>query len=570
MRAGYGPVVEALLGGYYVVDDLAAALSAPVVDGVTYVTLDGARVACGGLVRVGLDAGEASGALERKRRIRELEGLEPDLAAVFEHVSDQVVEANAAVEEARAAEGDAAGEIARLEGERRSLLSEIGRLEQSANNAEVERVRISKRREQAAEAVRAARPRVDELTRSRDEARAQASDLGLQIAEANDELDRVRRDDSEAAGKLADAKVRLAQTSERLRSLKGRVPDLEHRLEGIDRRIRGTRQASRSLELLRLRVDPMHERYSALLERASDWAARLRDQATLEEADSASLKKTIEDAKAEVARAKEKVDAATATQNEFEVQVEAAIKAITADGTTVLEEALMLPAPTDRDAAERELNQLVRQINNLGPVNQVAMEEYEQLKRRADYIEEQLADLESARKALTKITVAIDRKMRKAFLVTFEKVDANFREIFAMLFPGGQAHLEMTDPEHPAETGIEVVAQPRGKRITKMMLMSGGEKSLTALALLFAVYRTRTVPFYVLDEVEAALDDANLSKLIGALDVLRSDTQLLVISHQRRTMEDADVLYGVSMQADGVSRVVSQKLDRETGKVVNA
>ena len=496
---------------------------------------------------------------------------------MFEHVSDQVVEANAAVEEARAAEGDAAGEIARLEGERRSLLSEIGRLEQSANNAEVERVRISTRREQASEAVRAARPRVDELTRSRDEARAQASDLGLQIAEANDELDRVRRDDSEAAGKLADAKVRLAQTSERLRSLKGRVPDLEHRLEGIDRRIRGTRQASRSLELLRLRVDPMHERYSALLERASDWAARLRDQASLEEADSASLKKTIEDAKAEVARAKERVDTASATQNEFkvargklEVQVEAAIKAITADGTTVLEEALMLPAPTDRDAAERELNQLVRQINNLGPVNQVAMEEYEQLKRRADYIEEQLADLESARKALTKITVAIDRKMRKAFLVTFEKVDANFREIFAMLFPGGQAHLEMTDPEHPAETGIEVVAQPRGKRITKMMLMSGGEKSLTALALLFAVYRTRTVPFYVLDEVEAALDDANLSKLIGALDVLRSDTQLLVISHQRRTMEDADVLYGVSMQADGVSRVVSQKLDRETGKVVNA
>lgn len=166
----------------------------------------------------------------------------------------------------------------------------------------------------------------------------------------------------------------------------------------------------------------MHERYSALLERASDWAARLRDQASLEEADSASLKKTIEDAKAEVARAKERVDTASAAQNEFkvargklEVQVEAAIKAITADGTTVLEEALMLPAPTDRDAAERELNQLVRQINNLGPVNQVAMEEYEQLKRRADYIEEQLADLESARKALTKITVAIDRKMRKAF-----------------------------------------------------------------------------------------------------------------------------------------------------------
>ena len=113
------------------------------------------------------------------------------------------------------------------------------------------------------------------------------------------------------------------------------------------------------------------------------------------------------------------------------------------------------------------------------------------------------------------------------------------------------------------------MAQPRGKRITKMMLMSGGEKSLTALALLFAVYRTRTVPFYVFDEVEAALDDANLSKLLDAIEQLKETTQLIVISHQRRTMEQADVLYGVSMQADGVSHVVSQRLDKTTGKVVD-
>ncbi len=260
---------------------------------------------------------------------------------------------------------------------------------------------------------------------------------------------------------------------------------------------------------------------------------------------------------------------AKVARGKLEIQVENAIAQVTADGA-VLEEALELPAPEDPAACRRELEDLVRQINNLGPVNQAAFEEYERLRERADYVEAQLADLEAARKSLTKITNAIDRKMRNQFLVTFSKVDENFREVFAMLFPGGQAHLEMTDPEHPAETGIEVVAQPRGKRIAKMMLMSGGEKSLTALALLFAVYRTRTVPFYVLDEVEAALDDSNLGKLIGAIDHLRRTTQLLVISHQRRTMEDADVLYGVSMQADGVSRVVSQKLDRETGKVVNA
>ncbi len=577
VREGYAPAVDALLGGIYVVDSLQDAIDAPKLPGVTYVTRDGARVQAGSCVRVGCAGDAADGALERKRRIRELSELEPDLSAVFEHATQMVTDAARAVTEARADESDVAGEIAQLEGEKRSLLAEIGRLEQSLNQASSERKQIERRREQSAQAVREAQPRLDELASTRDDSRARADELTLQIEDANDALESVRREDSEAAGKLADAKVRLAQSSERLRTLESRSPELEHRLEGIDRRIRATRQASRSLEVLRLRVDPLHDRYQLLSQRALDWAARLRDQASIEEADSASLKKTIEDAKDEVENAKAEVDRALAAQSEvkvsrgkLEVQVDAAIKAITADGKTVLEDALSLPAPDDRAACERELADLARQINNLGPVNQVAFEEYERLRERADYVAAQLADLESARASLTKISAAIDRKMRRQFLTTFEKVDANFREVFSMLFPGGQAHLEMTDPDHPADTGIEVVAQPRGKRITKMMLMSGGEKSLTALALLFAVYRTRTVPFYVLDEVEAALDDSNLSKLIGAIDILRQSTQLLVISHQRRTMEDADVLYGVSMQADGVSRVVSQKLDRETGKVVNA
>lgn len=577
VRDGFAAAVASILGGVYVVDSLDEALCAPAVPGVMYVTPDGARVTSGGAVRIGSAGDAADGVLERKRRIRSLEGLEPDLSSVFEHAGRQVSEASDAVAQARSAEAEVAGDIARIEGEKRSLLSEIGRLEQSYNQSQSERKQVERRREQSASAVREAQPCLDELAMTRDSERERADSLALEIEDANDELEALRREDSEAASKLADAKVRLAQSSERLRSLEARKPELEHRLENIDRRIRSTRQASRSLEVLRLRVDPLHDRYQALSERALDWAARLRDQASIEEADSASLKKTIADARAEVERAKGEVDEAKTAQNEvkvargkLEVQVEAAIKAITADGKTVLEEALSLPAPDDRAACERELADLARQINNLGPVNQVAFEEYERLRERADYVAAQLADLEGARTSLTKISQAIDRKMRRQFLTTFDAVDANFREVFSMLFPGGQAHLEMTDPEHPAQTGIEVVAQPRGKRITKMMLMSGGEKSLTALALLFAVYRTRTVPFYVLDEVEAALDDSNLSKLIGAIDVLRQSTQLLVISHQRRTMEDADVLYGVSMQADGVSRVVSQRLDRETGKVVNA
>ncbi len=141
-------------------------------------------------------------------------------------------------------------------------------------------------------------------------------------------------------------------------------------------------------------------------------------------------------------------------------------------------------------------------------------------------------------------------------------MDASFQEIFATLFPGGKANLSLVDPDDLENTGVEVNAQPKGKRIAKMMLLSGGEKSLTALALLFAVYRTRSTPFYILDEVEAALDDTNLRRLAAYINSLREDTQLIMITHQRRTMEMADTLFGVSMQGDGVTKVISQKLDQ--------
>jgi chromosome segregation protein len=152
--------------------------------------------------------------------------------------------------------------------------------------------------------------------------------------------------------------------------------------------------------------------------------------------------------------------------------------------------------------------------------------------------------------------------MRDDFVRTFNEVNENFNEIFSTLFPGGTAHLSFEDPDDIENTGVEVTAQPRGKRLTKMMLMSGGEKSLTALALLFAVYKTRSTPFYILDEVEAALDDTNLRRLTAYINTLRESTQLIMITHQRRTMEMADVLFGVSMQADGVTKVISQKLER--------
>ncbi|MGI6105076.1 MAG: chromosome segregation protein SMC [Raoultibacter sp.] len=246
----------------------------------------------------------------------------------------------------------------------------------------------------------------------------------------------------------------------------------------------------------------------------------------------------------------------------LELQVESAVKSIVHECNTPLETALALPELEDRKTVEENAFKLRRKIANMGTINPDAAFEYEELKTRYNYLATQLEDMRYARRALSKIIRVIDTRMKGAFVETFEQVNENFKEIFAVLFPGGSAELLLSDVDDLETTGVEVTAQPRGKRITKMMLMSGGEKSLTALALLFAVYRIRATPFYILDEVEAALDDSNLRRLCSYFVSLRDSTQLILITHQRRTMEIADVLYGVSMQADGVTRVVGQKLDQ--------
>ena len=571
------PLLEALLGNVRLVGGAAEAVraheSAP---GATYVTADGLVVLPDGRVRVGSAPSSESGALERKRRIRDLEAGMPALEGRLSDAARAVSDAEVALAEAREEAAAAKGEVARLSAELSSTTAERGRLEAQLASAVSEHAQVTKRREASAERAAEARTQIEEHRSAARAARELADELAGRLAERTAEHEAAIRAQGKASKELSDGRLELAMTSERRAGLERRERELSARVRELDARIEATRRSSRSLEVVRLRVDPLHDRYMAIRERALEWAARLKDRASLAEADSDSLKRTIGAAREAVGEATKELEEARSVATgvkvdlgKLEVQVQTAVNAIVATGA-VLDEALECPAPENRDEAERRAATLRSQIESIGPVNAVAMDEYLRLKERYDYIDEQVRDLEDARAALRKITAAIDRKMRNRFLTVFERVNANFSEIFSLLFPGGQAHIEMTDPDNPADTGIEIVAQPRGKKLSKMMLMSGGEKSLTALALLFAVYKVRTVPFYVFDEVEAALDDSNLSKLLDAIEQLKASTQLIVISHQRRTMEQADVLYGVSMQADGVSHVVSQRLDRETGKVVDA
>jgi len=216
--------------------------------------------------------------------------------------------------------------------------------------------------------------------------------------------------------------------------------------------------------------------------------------------------------------------------------------------------------PYDRARQKRRLHEAERKLAQLGRVNPLALEEFAALEQRHKFLTEQLADLTQTRKDLLTIIEELDERMQSIFLTAFEDTKAAFGEVFPVLFPGGSGSISLTDPDSPLTTGIEVSVRPVGKKIERLSLLSGGERSLAAVALLVAIFKARPSPFYILDEVEAALDDANLGRLLGVFEQLRETSQLIVITHQKRTMEIADALYGVSMRQDGVSAVVGQRV----------
>lgn len=224
--------------------------------------------------------------------------------------------------------------------------------------------------------------------------------------------------------------------------------------------------------------------------------------------------------------------------------------------------------PYVREQQEKRLATAERSLALLGKINPLALEEYSSLEERLKYLAEQLEDLKKSKKDLLDIIKEVDDKVQEIFEEAYRDTAREFEKIFARLFPGGEGRLVLTDPSDLLNSGVDVEARPPGKRIKRLSLLSGGERSLTAVALLVAIFKARPSPFYVMDEVEAALDDANLGRLLGVLEELRKDSQLIIITHQKRTMEIGDALYGVTMRGDGVSEVISQRLrENETESV---
>jgi chromosome segregation protein len=218
-----------------------------------------------------------------------------------------------------------------------------------------------------------------------------------------------------------------------------------------------------------------------------------------------------------------------------------------------------------REAQERRAQTAQRLLDQLGRVNPLALEEFAAQEERHAFLVSQLEDLKKTRRDLLTVIKEVDDRVQQVFTSAFQDTAAEFERIFGLLFPGGEGALVLTEPDDMLATGIDFEARPPGKKVKRLSLLSGGERALTAIAFLVAIFKARPSPFYVLDEVEAALDDANLQRLLGIFEELRESSQLIIVTHQKRTMEVADSLYGISMRGDGVSAVVSQRLrERES------
>ncbi|MEY2402872.1 MAG: chromosome segregation protein, partial [Acidimicrobiaceae bacterium] len=373
-----------------------------------------------------------------------------------------------------------------------------------------------------------------------------------------------------AVGALrTDIEVRAASLDERRRFVRRRLDEVEERLtrhatERAQAEARRTELDRTQLAVERLsalvtdrlatvetELAALHDQRRRQSEEAREVALRLDGLRKQRSAD----ERTLEEVREHSRRAE--ID-----ETELALRVETAVEALRRDLESEPETAMAAECPplAEGVAPQARVRELERELRLMGPINPLALQEYEALRERHEFLEAQLDDVKSSRRDLSKIIKAIDEEIVNVFAAAYADVSQNFEALFDTLFPGGQGRLRLTDPDSLLETGIDIEAKPSGKNVRKLSLLSGGERSLTALAFLFAVFRSRPSPFYVMDEVEAALDDVNLHRFLDLVHEFREEAQLIIVSHQKRTMEAADCLYGVTMQPGGSSRVLSEQV----------
>ncbi|CAL9411816.1 Chromosome partition protein Smc [Streptomyces sp. enrichment culture] len=583
------PAVRRLLRGIVVVatleeaEDLVRARP-----GLTAVTAEG------DLLGAHLAQGGSAGAPS----LIEVQASVDEAAAELEELTarcEELAEAQRAAEERRrecAALVEELGERRRAADREKSAVAQrLGRLAGQARGAAGEAERSDAAARRAQEALDEALAQVEELA----ERLAVAEETPLEEEPDTARRDRLAADGANARQTEMEARLQVRTHEERVKGLAGRA-------DSLDRAARVEREARARAEQRRARL--RHEAAVAaavasgarqLLAHVEVSLARADRERTAAEAARARCERELAAARAEGRDLKAELDKLTDSVHRGEVLGAEKRLRIEQLETKALEELGVEPAglvaeygpdrpvppsppaegeelpqdpehprnrprPFVRAEQEKRLRAAERAYQRLGKVNPLALEEFAALEERHQFLGEQLQDLKKTRADLLQVVREVDERVEQVFGEAFRDTAREFEGVFGRLFPGGEGRLVLTDPGDLLATGVDVEARPPGKKVKRLSLLSGGERSLTAVALLVSIFKARPSPFYVMDEVEAALDDTNLQRLIGIMQELRETSQLIVITHQKRTMEVADALYGVSMQGDGVSKVISQRL----------
>ncbi len=367
---------------------------------------------------------------------------------------------------------------------------------------------------------------------------------------------------------LHDNQVLLAEQEERFKSQQQKTGSIQVQLKEMQKRYDGYTAELKELQGLE-NGNETEESMDEMIQAKIKEKDILTQNIQQKRANRSERTQNVQDAERELKEKNkqhqkfvEKIQQKEVRSNRLDVKLENRLNHLQSEYTITFEKAKQTyKKATDMEEAQATVQKLQQQIESLGTVNLGAIEEYERISNRYTFITEQKTDLVEAKQTLFAVIGEMDEEMMKRFDETFTQIKAEFTVVFQQLFAGGHAELKLTDPKNLLDTGVDIIAQPPGKKLQHLGLLSGGERALTAIALLFAILRVRPVPFCVLDEVEAALDEANVSRFAKYVKYYSTDTQFIVITHRKGTMEEADVLYGVTMQESGVSRLVSVRLE---------
>jgi chromosome segregation protein len=401
----------------------------------------------------------------------------------------------------------------------------------------------------------AARRRLAQAEAARDDAQARRA-----------EHERLR---TQAASLAREFAVRGAAVEERRTVLTARLQEIEARLAARPDEEAKARARRAEVEAKRTAIDEIAARLAARSSEIESLVERLRTRRREQSEAARAAGRRLDRLRGERAEAETKLsDLRDRTgkleidEAEIRMRLEQTVENIRNEFDCEPEVAIAAPVPEIPDGMTMagRARELDRELRLMGPINPLALAEYDALLERHEFLQNQLDDVKNTRRELTRVIRTVDEEIVRVFEEAFGDVASNFEQLFALLFPGGSGRLVLTNPDDMLNTGIEMEARPSGKMVRRLSLLSGGERSLCALAYLFSVFRARPSPFYLMDEVEAALDDVNLHRFLDLVHEFRNEAQLLVVSHQKRTMEAADVLYGVSMPPGGSSRVVSQRI----------